>query len=630
MVDLIALRFRLRLHPACKPIETGRHATLDSLLGWLLVLMLVSPLVAHGASGSITKEKEGAGSASETSGLRVKVEIEGVEGVLLDNVHGHLSLFRERRNPRLTIHWLKRLHSKAEREIRQALEPFGFYHARVSGELLQKPDGSWLARYRVTPGPRVEVVSADLRLLGEGSQEPRLLHALKQFPLQPGDFLDHGDWERGKADLLELAHDLGYLKARMVVSRILVDPVTNQARLRLQLDTGSRYRFGELQLKQEILDPDFVKRYLADLVPGEPYSQPRLASVQAGLVESGYFSLVDVNPRLDQVKGDQVPVEVVLQPAARQSFSIGLGYDTDIGFNLNGRWLHRRINRRGHKADANLRLSIRESYLRGNYWIPIQDPRTTKLGFTFALEADNTDTGERRTIDLEAGYYLLWRDWITRLFLQLKHERFLSGSEGRRNTTLFSLGGRAERVAFEEAAFPRHGWSLAADLRASPGLLSSTAYLRGWSQGRLLLPLGEKGRFYLRGELGFALVEDFDRYPNSLRFFAGGDNSVRGWAWKELGPKDEQGEVIGGKEVITFTVEYDHRVAEKWVAAGFLDGGNAFDNRLDKLYYGAGFGARWLSPVGAVKLDLAWPFNKHEGDTRVQDVRVHFGFEVTL
>jgi translocation and assembly module TamA len=125
-------------------------------------------------------------------------------------------------------------------------------------------------------------------------------------------------------------------------------------------------------------------------------------------------------------------------------------------------------------------------------------------------------------------------------------------------------------------------------------------------------------------------VDDFTKYPNSLRFFAGGDNSVRGYDWKELGPVDKGGEVIGGKQVLTFSVEYDHRVLEQWVAAGFVDAGNAFDDDLNKLYYGAGFGVRWLSPVGAVRLDLAWPFNKDDGDTELGDVHVHFGFEVNL
>lgn len=624
MVDLVA---RGGPFAGDGPLETTFMA--NPLARFLACLLLSSYLLgaAWSAPSSIQPT---APKAETTASVRVTVRIEGVEGRLLDNVRGYLSLYRERKDPRLTKAWLQRLHRKAVEEIRRALQPFGYYNVGVRSQLQQQEDGGWLASYRIDPGPQVKLVAVDVRLEGEGAKEAQLQQALKHFPLKQGSVLDHDLYEKAKTDLLQQAHDLGYLKARASEARILVDPAVDQARLKLVIDTGQRYLFGPLQVKQDFLDPQFVSRYLVDVHPGDPYVQGKLASLQGGLVDSGYFSLVDINPRLDQVKDRQVPVEVVLEPASRQTYTFGLGYDTDIGVNLNARWVHRRINRRGHKANASLRLSSKESYLRGTYWIPIRDPRTHKIGLSLALEAENTGTSERRTIDMEAGYYLLWHDWTAKLFSQLKHERFLAGSEGKRNSTLFSLGARAERVVFEEDSFPRHGWSLVADLRASPGLLSSTAYLRGWSQGRLLLPLGEEGRFRLRGELGFALVDDFDRYPNSLRFFAGGDNSVRGWNWKELGPKDAEGDVIGGKDVITFSLEYDHRVAEQWVAAGFVDGGNAFNDRLDKLYYGAGFGARWLSPVGAVRLDLAWPFHKDDGDTRIEDVHVHFGFEVTL
>ena len=566
----------------------------------------------------------------ERPAARVKIEISGVEGELLENVQAFLTLYRKREDPRLTDLWVKRLHRKAVEEIQQSLQPFGYYNVKVKGSLDRQPDGEWLASYRITPGPRVKITRVDLKWLGEGADEPVLQAALKKFPLKAGDFLDHKIYEDGKTALMDAADMIGYVDVEPKVARVLVDPKANTASIQLHIDTGALYHIADIRLHQDVLDADFVERYLVDVKPGDVYSQAKLLEIQNSLVEAGYFSLVDVNPRFGEAKAARVPVDVTLTPAKRQTFSIGIGYDTDVGLNLIGRWAHRRLNRRGHKADASMRLSLKENYLRANYWIPIRDPRTTKLGFSVALENENTDTSERNTLDLEAGYYLLWHDWISELFVQFKYEQFVAGDRPTENTTLLSIGGIAEKSAFEEGIYPRRGWGLHADLRGSPGLISSTAYLRGWTHGRVYLPIGEKGRFNLRGELGMAWVSDYDKYPNSLRFFAGGDNSVRGWNWKQLGPKDENGDVIGGKDVITFSVEYDHRVAEQWVAAGFIDGGNAFDDTFSKLYYGAGFGGRWLSPVGAVRLDLAWPFNKDDGDTRFGDIHVHFGFEVNL
>mgnify|MGYP001819757641 FL=1 len=195
---------------------------------------------------------------------------------------------------------------------------------------------------------------------------------------------------------------------------------------------------------------------------------------------------------------------------------------------------------------------------------------------------------------------------------------------------MVSFGASADRTAFEKAIYPRRGWQLYGELRGSPGLVfENSAYLRSHVKGRMYLPVFSKGRVILRGELGTATVEEFALYPLSLRFFAGGDNSVRGYEWKSLGPKDKYGEVIGGTDVLTGSFEYNHQVAESWLAAGFVDMGNAFDHEFDKLYTGAGFGARWLSPVGIVRADLAWPLND-DGSTSYRDVRLHIGFEVNL
>jgi len=82
--------------------------------------------------------------------------------------------------------------------------------------------------------------------------------------------------------------------------------------------------------------------------------------------------------------------------------------------------------------------------------------------------------------------------------------------------------------------------------------------------------------------------------------------------------------------VVTGSFEYDHQVAESWLAAVFVDAGNAYDNEFDKLYVGAGFGARWLSPVGIVRVDLAWPMENDVGTHDTNSVRLHIGFEVNL
>ena len=123
-------------------------------------------------------------------------------------------------------------------------------------------------------------------------------------------------------------------------------------------------------------------------------------------------------------------------------------------------------------------------------------------------------------------------------------------------------------------------------------------------------------------------MENFARYPTSLRFFAGGDSSIRGYDFKSLGPEDEEGNVVGGKNVLVLSGEYNHRIYPRWVVAGFVDGGNAFNDNLDEVHIGAGSGFRWLMDFGSLSIDLAWPVSNEE--VSVSDVFFHLGFGAAL
>ncbi len=560
---------------------------------------------------------------------QLEVEIRGLEGALLANAKAYLGLLQKKHDPHLTEQWIKHLHENAAEEIQQALQPFGYYNARVDGSLEEK-EGKWIAVYTVTPGPQVVVSGIDLKWSGEGAEEPELQQALESFPLKQGAALDHAAYEQAKAALLELADTLGYPDAESRTARIVVDAKANRAAITLHLDTGHKYFISEIRLHQDFLEPNFVRRYLVDVKPGDTYSQENLLEIQKDLITAGYFSLVDIKPKFREAQEYRVPVDVTLEPVKRQQYSFGIGYDTDIQVNLSMRWKHRRINRLGHKADAQVKLSLVENLIQANYWIPVRDPRSTRLGFTARLKSEVLDDSSSDSLSLEAGYYFIWKQWNAKLYTEFKYEQFIAGVADSVDSSFLSFGARAERSHFEQGNYPRRAWSLFADLRTAPGPVSTTTYIRTHIRGKMYVPVFQEGRLILAGELGAASVGDYKEYPNSLRFFAGGDSSVRGYDWKTLGPTDEEGDVIGGRQVVTASIEYNHKVAGQWVAAGFIDAGNAFNDRLDDVHVGAGFGARWLSPVGTVRLDFAWPVNRKDRSTEFSDLRVHFGFEVLL
>ena len=561
----------------------------------------------------------------------MKVVVTGIEDDLLKNAEAYLGINAKKDQPGLTEAWIKHLHEKSPGEIQKSLQPFGYYNALVDSSLEQDEKGVWIASYAVTPGEQVKITGIDIKWLGPGAEESELQEMISNFPIKVGDPVLHSAYDSAKDALLEKSDGLGYVDVEAEESKLIVYPQRDSAEIKLHIRTGEKYYIGDIKLHQDVLDPGFVMRYLEGVHEGDAYSQQRMLTIQRDFVESGYYSVVDVNPDFEHVENYHVPVDVTLKPAKRQSYNFGFGYDTDIGINLYARWQHRRFNQAGHHADAYIKLSEKESRIQASYWVPVRNPKINKIGYTSKYEWEKTDSTERSTLDLEAGYYSRWKEWFTKMFLEFKTEKYTAGQEPEETINVISIGASANRTAFEKATYPRRGWALYGELRGSPGqVFENSAYIRAHVKSWLYVPIFSKGRLILRGELGTAEVEDFELYPLSLRFFAGGDNSVRGYEWKSLGPKDDYGEVIGGTHVVTGTFEYNHQVADSWLAAGFVDAGNAYDDEFDDVYVGAGFGARLLlSGIGIVRADLAWPLDDDE-DIDAQSVRLHIGFEVNL
>ncbi len=568
--------------------------------------------------------------AAEQDRPSVEVKITGVEGKLLENIRGYLRIYQKKDDPRFDLQWLKFLHREAPQDIRKALEPFGYFNPAIKFSLVHERGNRWKAQYHVRPGPRVVIRQVDIRIRGKGNKDPDLRKLVSTFPLKPGDFLDQDAYEKAKKEILELALSKGYVDVKAKTGQILVNPVKATAVIRLHIDTGRRYYLGRINVEQDFLEPGLLKRYLRKFHQGRVFTNTLLLQMQQELSNTGYFSLVDVKPRFDRVKDQHVPVDITLLPGKRHRFSLGLTYDSEIGPKALIHWHDSRLNSMGHTCDAWFNLSRKEKTLRTAYWIPAEDPRTDRYGILTKLENEKTDSTKRYTADIDGVYYFLWKKWSSKAFLEAKLERFRHSGESWTITKMFSLGGRLKRSKFPRGPFPRTGWYLYSELRGSAGLLSDTAYIREHFQTRVFIPAGSRGRLLLQGRLGVAGVSHYSKYPTSLRFFAGGDGSVRGFRWKELGPKDSDGDVEGGRNVMTASCEYDYRVLEKWVSALFVDAGNAFNGSLDKVYVGTGVGVRYLTSVGSARLDFAWPVNEDGRGMNLSSMKFYFGFEITM
>ncbi|HEV8580312.1 MAG TPA: autotransporter assembly complex family protein [Thermoanaerobaculia bacterium] len=550
--------------------------------------------------------------------LRLKVEVEGVRRDLERNIRSVLSLEKLDKDE-LSEERIRRLHADATAEIEEALQPFGYYRPVVRSELRQEKD-QWLAHYDVDAGPPLKVASVNLRVLGAGSDDPRFRDLVASFPVKKGDVLYHPDYESGKHSLENLAAEEGYLDAAFQANQVRVDLQRYQADVILHYDTGPRYRFGEVRFNQDVLNPDLLTGYVA-FKRGEPLDVNKVLELQNALSDSPYWSRVEVVTRQDQRNGLEVPIDVDLVPSKTMRFSGGLGYGTDTGARASGAWELRRLNRRGHRGEAEVKGSQLERSLRLSYLIPGAYPRTDVLSFNTAYQREHTDASLSETGLIGSQLTRSRGKWRESFSLNYQREDFEVGLDNGISNLLVP-GASWERVEADDRIFTTNGYRARLAIQGAEGsLLSDSSFLQAHLEGKAIRTVGERSRIIGRAEVGYTATDEFRELPPTFRFFAGGDRSVRGFAYRSLGREDEAGNIIGGESLMVASLEYELWFREMWGqklgAAVFYDAGNASQSFGGLLGRGAGVGVRWRSPIGPIRADVAWALSEDGRPVRI-------------
>jgi translocation and assembly module TamA len=553
--------------------------------------------------------------AEDTAGKMPELAIDGVEGKPLENVRASMRLAAE---PCDAPRWrLRRLFEVADEDIKKALRPFGYYAPRVASEF-SKGEACWSARFSIDIGAQVHWSRVDIELRGEVENDPAFKKLLTRVQPNVGDPLDHAVYETVKAELLLLAAARGYRDGEFTTSQLRVDAGAGTAEAILHFDSGPRYRFGEVNFEQDAFDPEFIQRF-NDISAGDFYDAAAVIRLQRDLMDSNLFTVVEVKPDYGPNNAKRVPVHVRLVPRKQHAYLVGAGITTDEGPRLRLGYENRRVNRRGHTWEAALRASSVRGNLDFTYNIPLRDPRSEQLSLQAGYQEEHDDDRDSELYKLGVRHMRRHRDGLLQtLFLEAINESFEAGTDSGQST-LFMPGVSWDMRSAGKSVAPKRGWRLELELKAaSEALLSDVDFLRGYVRMKGIESL-LGGRLIGRGELGFSLVGDFDELPVSQRFYAGGDNSVRGYGYRSLGPLDVNGDVLGGSNLLTASIEYERPVSGPWSVAVFADTGNAFDDTEIDLHHAVGIGVRWRSPVGPIRLDLAHPLDKDE-----DAIRIHF------
>lgn len=558
----------------------------------------------------------------------VEVVVSGVEGEALDNVREWLAVPDE-----LVVEgvvdrlWLERFASQAVDRARTALEPFGYYNAKIS-VTLESTDETHRLLVKILPGEPVRLGEVRVRVVGSGEGERRLRRLVEAFPLNRGDVLLHQRYEEAKAALLSRAQELGYLDASYSVHEIRIDRSVTSAAIHLVLNTGGRYAFGETTIQGAPEYPDnFLRRYLS-YHTGDVFSHSQLGESQRNFTSSERFKEVLVTAGTPDSATHRVPIVVRLKAGPRITLRPGVGYGTDTGARFTVRYRDLNLFLLGHELHSQLYLAERLQGLAIGYVLPsLKDVRNSTT-LQLNLQREETDSYFSKILAMElARNHGFDKGVRGTAYLKGQYEEYEVGDEDDTARLLFP-GLRLSVNRFDNPVRPRRGYGYSLELRGTHHLFGSdTALAQILASGSHLLPLPWRLSLHTRADVGTTLLSDpLHDIPPSLRFFAGGDRSVRGYSYKSLGPRDDSGDVVGGKQMLVGSIELERALFQSWGVSAFFDAGNAFDSFSSlKLYQGAGLGLHYYSPVGALNLSLARPLNG-----RNSSLHVHFtvGFEL--
>jgi len=523
------------------------------------------------------------------------------------NVRQHLTIAEE--NCSAPLWRLKSLLADTETEIEQAAQALGFYQVEFTTNLTEE-GGCWQLTIQITPGERVKVAEFTFVIKGEGETDEAFKQLQDDPEIRVGDGLDHGLYENLKNRITNLATAHGYFDGRFEANRITVNSAENNAAIEIIYDTDVRYRIGEIRMQHNILDEKFLGKFL-NIKTGDPYDADKLLELKTLYNASNYFAVATAAPDLQNLHDHTIDVDVQLEERKRFAYSVGLGAATDTGPRILLGFENRYVNRRGHSLTADMSASKIKQTTEVAYTIPMAKPTYEFVKVYTGFDIEDTDTKYSNKKTLGASYTrYLKTQWLQTYAFNIENESSRIADQDFQSFLLIPSVSFLRTKTDGNLAYPLNGWSIMTKFSGSPESLGSDiSYAQIYTRAKYIHGL-KRGRLLFRTEIGITDV-NASQLPASVRYFGGGANSVRGYDYESLGPtgiNQETGEekVIGGNNLLVGSLEYDYQFKPNWAAAAFIDVGNAADDFNWEFKRGVGVGLRWISPIGPVRIDVAY------------------------
>jgi translocation and assembly module TamA len=544
----------------------------------------------------------------------------------------HIELQRYRAVTDLDEAELNRLVVLAERNVRNLVGTLGYFSPEIritrEGGANQRPT----IVVAVDPGEATLTGAVAIDFAGDIADSPdpdaiaQRSEISRDWRLPTGQRFTQDAWDGAKTQALRQLVARRYPAGKLAYSLADVDAPARIAGLSVKLDSGPLYRLGPMQVSGvERYDPVLVPR-LARLNTGAIYNQSQLVEAQQRLASSGYFdsAYIFVDPESDPLAA---PVQVQVREAKLQKVTLGVGITTDSGPRASVEHTHHRVPGIGWRAVTKLQAEKKNPFAQTE-WTAIPDEdnwRWVTLGRVERLDDNELITQAQRLRfgRTQAG------DHIDRN-IYLQYDRARVHGAGQLGNTAADTGDGSALTAnyvwtgryFDSVPFPSRGYGLGFELGGGTTLGQDrqpfTRAVGRWLGIRSL----ERGRIAMRAEAGAVLAKDAARIPGTQLFRTGGDATVRGYGYRDIGIRLDNGIIGPGRYLAVGSVEWQrpivrNGVTTEWENTLFIDAGAVADKPQDlRPSVGVGTGVRWRSPIGPLQIDLAY-------GVKVKQVRLH-------
>ncbi len=541
-------------------------------------------------------------------------KVNGIQGELLKNVEFYLEKIK---HETVTVQ-LKRY---SEKQIRSSLKALGYYQPEIKIKFTvigQETNTAFLMDVNIEKGPATLINALTFNIIGAGKTDNEFMTVLNTLPLKLGDVVNHAHYTKSKTLIDDRLLELGYFDAKWDKSQLGISLVDSSAKVELLVNTGERYVYAPIVIKGDTQAEKYI-RTLAPFKTGQVYRAGDISKFNFDLAATPYFKSVRVYADIENRENAQIPIKIEVLHKALNNFEIGGGFSTDLGAKARFKWSRPWVGSNGHYFENNVIASEVEQEFKLSYTIPENDPINDvwrlSLGYKNEENRDTEKFTHKVTSQLQRQW-LLENRWVRTSFIRHEKESFELADKVEHTEMLIpGISYAKKRIRGGTTPYWGDHWLITLEL-AQENFFSNTDLLKFQLESAILRTYYTRHMIYARATLGAIWVDDINKVPGSLRFYAGGDQSVRGFGYESISPTENEVKV-GGRYLATGTLEYNYQFAANWRLALFTDAGTATNDFSEQIEVGTGFGIRWLTPIGPVRVDHAWALTTDNKTTRI-------------